>query len=49
MCYGMGCVFEDSQGECRKAFRVPCPMDEECPWDEEDFLYEKYRREGYED
>ena len=28
MCYGYGCRYEDSQGECRKPRREPCPMDE---------------------
>ena len=47
ICYGMNCVFEDRAGECQKPFRVPCPMDEDCEWTDDDFLYDKERREGY--
>lgn len=28
MCYGMGCQYESSRGNCRKPSRVPCPQDE---------------------
>jgi len=27
MCYGMGCMFEDSMGDCRKPKAAPCPAD----------------------
>ena len=27
MCYGMGCMYEDGNGECTKDRRMPCPGD----------------------
>lgn len=27
MCFGMGCMFEGSRGECGKSLRTPCPIE----------------------
>lgn len=44
MCYGLGCYYEDSQGECRRPRREPCPNKEpESSWRDNlcDELYEQ--------
>lgn len=28
MCYGLGCAYENRQGECTKRHGLPCPMNE---------------------
>lgn len=53
MCYGMGCYYEDSRGECRKPRHEICP--EEHPdadsWFDamSDILYEQRREAALEE
>jgi len=50
MCYGSGCKYEDSQGECRKPRDRKCPdgMTEEELDDEQD-AYEYAQEQAYEE
>ena len=52
MCYGSFCGFEDSNGECRKPRRQPCPMESGecfCADDGRDVLCDQLYEQGRDD
>ena len=50
-CYGMGCVWEDSRGECRwkKGLPYPCALEEMDEEERESVLYRMERDYEMED